>query len=331
MRDHDSGTGTRLSRRVVLKGGATVALTALLPVQLRSAHAATPMPRFLDESELETLRAVVDRIIPADHEPGALAADCARFIDAFLGAFQTDPPFIYAGAAFSDRGGHPQNQFLEFVPLDAYEATAWRLVLEGSQGNPQLEFNGPVTGLQTIYREGLAQLDSRAREYGADSFAALPAPAQEMLLNDDSDGRIAALVDAAYLDTMNGMYGPPEYGGNQGLAGWQYTGFDGDVQPRGYTPEQVIHADNPGPFDATLPPSFSEGGKNDTPRRASRTGLISLQEAEAIAAGMPASQQVLPTMTSQEVMSSVIADAEGSLKKLRAILKPYVDSLPGGN
>jgi hypothetical protein len=38
------------------------------------------------------------------------------------------------------------------------------------------------------------------------------------------------------------MYGPPEYGGNRGLVGWEFTGWPGDVQPRGYTPAEVSSA-----------------------------------------------------------------------------------------
>ena len=35
------------------------------------------------------------------------------------------------------------------------------------------------------------------------------------------------------------MYGAPEYGGNQNLAGWQSIELEGDVQPRGYTDAEV--------------------------------------------------------------------------------------------
>jgi hypothetical protein len=35
------------------------------------------------------------------------------------------------------------------------------------------------------------------------------------------------------------MYGPPEYGGNRDLVGWQSIGFEGDVQPRGWTDAEV--------------------------------------------------------------------------------------------
>ena len=35
------------------------------------------------------------------------------------------------------------------------------------------------------------------------------------------------------------MYGAPEYGGNRDLVGWRSIGFEGDVQPRGYTDDEV--------------------------------------------------------------------------------------------
>ncbi len=323
---------TPVSRRVVLRGGATVLVSAVLPVSLREAAAApTPMPSFLDGEELRTLAALVDRIIPADSDPGALAANCARFIDAFLGAFRSDPPFIYAGGPFSDRGGNPNNDFLEFLPLDPYEETAWRLVLEGSAGKPELEFNGPVTGLQKVYREGLAALNARAQQFGVAGFADAPEPTRDVLLRDPENPAVSRLVNAAYLDTMNGMYGPPEYGGNQDFVGWTNNGYDGDTQPRGYTAEQVINADNPGPFDAMLPPSFSEGGDRNAPvRAAQQAGPIPRAQAEAIAAAFPQPAHPLPGVISQEVMSAVIADAEGDLSRLRRILKPYADSLPRG-
>ncbi len=35
------------------------------------------------------------------------------------------------------------------------------------------------------------------------------------------------------------MYGAPEYLGNRDTVGWRYIDFAGDVQPRGYTDEEV--------------------------------------------------------------------------------------------
>ena len=42
-----------------------------------------------------------------------------------------------------------------------------------------------------------------------------------------------------YAHACQGMYGAPEYGGNQGLVGWKNIDFAGDVQPRGYTDAEV--------------------------------------------------------------------------------------------
>ena len=35
------------------------------------------------------------------------------------------------------------------------------------------------------------------------------------------------------------MYGAPEYGGNRDGVGWAYIGYEGDVQPRGYSDAEV--------------------------------------------------------------------------------------------
>ncbi len=246
----------RLSRRAVLQRGGLMALAVFAPIGCGDSTAPSirvPVggegagpATFLDASELAALRALVNRFVPGppeDLDPGAAEAGCAEAIDALLGAFMVDPPRIYAGGPFSDRGGATQNDFAQFIPLDPYETLAWRMRIEGSQGLPEREFNGAVVGLQQIYREGLAALDAQARSYGAADYAALPAPTQELVLRSGRDAAITRLVDVAFPQTLELMYGAPEYGGNRDLAAWKYTRFDGDVQPRGYTPEQVEHPD----------------------------------------------------------------------------------------
>jgi hypothetical protein len=47
------------------------------------------------------------------------------------------------------------------------------------------------------------------------------------------------------------MYANPEYGGNRGLAGWRDIDFPGDVQPRGYTGEEVERSDGHDPLRQT--------------------------------------------------------------------------------
>ncbi len=208
------------TRREALKvaGGTTVAVfagTVLgdggIAVAVEPGRAA-----FLTGQELRELRALVDVLIPADQDGGAVAGGCAEAIDALLGAFAVSPPRIYAGGPFSDRGGAARNDFARFLKLDRYEETAWRLRIEGSKGRPDLERNGPVEGWQQTYRKGLAAL-------AAGGFAGRPAAERELALRSSSDPAVTALLGIAWPHTWELMYGPPEYGGNRDLLGWRYA------------------------------------------------------------------------------------------------------------
>ena len=46
-------------------------------------------------------------------------------------------------------------------------------------------------------------------------------------------------LELIHEHACEGMYGAPEYLGNRNMVGWQYIDFAGDVQPRGYTDEEV--------------------------------------------------------------------------------------------
>jgi hypothetical protein len=63
---------------------------------------------------------------------------------------------------------------------------------------------------------------------------------------------VADFVSLVLGDALDVMYGPPEYRGNRGLVGWTTTGWPGDVQPRGYTPQQVEELDPLTPPSGTL-------------------------------------------------------------------------------
>ena len=242
-----------MRRRDFLRAGAGAGLLALLPPgALERAIDSVPKPghpgRFLNEHEIDKLRALVDRLIPGppeDPDPGGVEMLVPEAIDGLLGAFTFDPPLIHAGGPFSGRHGGKHDDFARFVKLDRHAELGWRIRLEGSRGIPAREFNGPVRGLQQIYRDGLAHLDERA---GGD-FAALPGPAQDAILSDLSDDAVQEFVDAAFSDTLDAMYGPPEYGGNRNLVGWSYTHWDGDTQPRGHSDAEVTQF---GPVRAPL-------------------------------------------------------------------------------
>ena len=112
---------------------------------------------FLTAHEYEVVRQLADRLLPPQGEfLGAGAAGAADYVD-LLGAFNFDPPRIWAGGPYSGRyGGEPG--FGRFLPLSRLEELAWRTRIEGSCGMPEREWNGPVRGWQEIYREGIAAL-----------------------------------------------------------------------------------------------------------------------------------------------------------------------------
>jgi Gluconate 2-dehydrogenase subunit 3 len=184
------------------------------------------MPVWLSDHEYLVLRAACAQMLPSeDGAPGAEEADVAVYIDTLLGAFTFDPPRIWAGGPTSGRMGGEAG-FARFHPLSALDELAWRMRIEGSRGLPEREFNGPVIGLQEQYRQGLAAL--------GDDFAAVDSDEQLRRLRADE-----AFCELLYGHCCEGMYGAPEYGGNRDGIGWAYIGRDGDVQPRGYSDEEV--------------------------------------------------------------------------------------------
>jgi hypothetical protein len=185
------------------------------------------VPSFFNAAELPIIAAAVDRLIPPDGEgcPGAAAAGVPDYIDGLLGAFTFDPPHIYAGGPFSGRwGGEPS--FEKWLALGPMEELAWRARIEGSKGMPEREFNGPILGLQQVYREALKVL-------GRDFLR---------VNGDEQDRRLDSIPEfkrLLYEHTCEGLYGDPVYGGNRERVGWTMIGWIGDIQPRGYTKEEV--------------------------------------------------------------------------------------------
>jgi hypothetical protein len=184
------------------------------------------MPVWFSEHDYATLRAACAQMMPLDEGvPGADQAGVADYIDTLLGAFTFDPPRIWAGGPTSGRHGGAA-RFGHFIPLTRLDELAWRMRIEGSQGLPEREFNGPVVGLQERYRVGLAAL--------GDDFARADGSEQRARLRADDEFR-----ELLWQHCCEGMYGAPEYGGNRDGVGWAYIGRDGDVQPRGYSDAEV--------------------------------------------------------------------------------------------
>jgi hypothetical protein len=295
--------GSGRTRREVLRDGSalTFALFVAPPASALANVAVRVGPKraFLSAPELATLRALVDRFIPGkpeDPDDGAVSAGCAEAIDALLGAFEADPPRIYAGAPFSDRAGARRNRFRKFLSLDAYEEKGWRLRIKGSRGRKNLEFNGPHRGWQAVYRDGLRALDGAA---DGGSFASLPGAARDAVLSGADDPVIAELVDVAFPHTWQFMYGAPEYGGNRDLIGWRYTRYAGDVQPRGWTRAEIEEPGSGAGFAGALDLVES---------------VLSLEELLAIA-----------PFASAEAAHHVVLRSGNSLSAMRAELEPVLD------
>ncbi len=177
-------------------------------------------PKFFTAHEWQTIEAATARIYPTDEDPGAKEAGVVRYIDHYLSGIE----YVYAAA---DGSG--------FLKLSGKLADAWRM---------------RIGRLQTIYRQGIRNLDGLAQESFGRDFKKLkphqqdgilelmseqPKPAPVSLtqtaplssalqgVGDDGMGFFEALC----LHTRQGMFCDPVYGGNKNRVGWDLVGFPG--------------------------------------------------------------------------------------------------------
>lgn len=297
--------------------------------RLPTAKLSLPMqtgPMFLSDAEMQQLRALVATIVPADTAPGADSAGCAEAIQFLLSAFSFSPPMIFAGGPFSNRAGSSVNHFEQFIELDSYETLAWKLRIEGTQGQSERTFNGEQRGWQSIYREGLAALDGLS-PLGL-RFVQMPALTQTLLLKTTSDAAIVAMMDIAVPQTMEFMYGAPEYGGNADLVAWRYTQYEGDVQPTGYTPEQVIEPDNPGLLELLgirRGENQGVGGPRNTPRLGALLPVPEITDVPIITAILTR----LIAMGSDEFSLAMMIDGQSSRERITAFVTAKQPKAPG--
>jgi gluconate 2-dehydrogenase subunit 3-like protein len=251
-----------VGRREFLKALGVVAAALATPfttVERAFAHA---RGRFFTNHERATLKALCDRIIPPDADPGAAALGAARYIELLLTAFDHRVPLVFAGGPFSNRNPFPDNDdgapsrrrprdyFRRFIPLTRVQELRWRAELFGSTGVAGADFNdaalGPLPGLRDIYRTSLARVDDVARMVAGNDYVALGTQQQDdvlaMLDTGPASIRFAVIprrgvtfVDILTAHTLEGCLAAPEYGGNRGLAGWKMIGLEGDDQPLGYS------------------------------------------------------------------------------------------------
>jgi gluconate 2-dehydrogenase gamma chain len=159
---------------------------------------------YFTPAEAETMEAIVDRLIPPDPEtPGGKDCGCAVFIDRQLAGPYGQADDLYRGGPFQ-------------------------------QGTVQQGEQSPLTPAAQ-YRAGLAALDEHCKaQFGGAHFAQLADDKKDALLRVLENGSVALQgIDAkrffsnVLIDTQQGFFADPVYGGNRDMASWKMIGFPG--------------------------------------------------------------------------------------------------------
>jgi gluconate 2-dehydrogenase gamma chain len=186
-----------------------------------------PDARFFDDAQRRTIGAAMARIIPTDHEPGALEAGAIDFLDRYLSGID----YVYAKP---DGSG--------FASPEGKRAEAWQQRIEI---------------VRSKYLDGVDELNQRSRAEFGDDFAQLPTDQQDVILTlmegpvlDQEQAReeaesvagftppepalqqIAGEIDLDFfpllvLHTRQGFFADPIYGGNRNRVGWDVINFPG--------------------------------------------------------------------------------------------------------
>jgi gluconate 2-dehydrogenase gamma chain len=159
--------------------------------------------QFFNRSEMETVEAIVDRVIPPDTQTlGGKDAGCAIFIDNQL-----------AGPYGQAEGLYMQGPFAKGA---------------ASQG-PQ----SPLKP-QDLYRRGIFELERYCRDKYSKRFNQLTDALKDEVLTGLENGTAkllnvdgAAFFKAIMANTKEGFFADPIYGGNRDMAGWKMIGFPG--------------------------------------------------------------------------------------------------------
>ena len=228
--------GAPLSRRALLRGGGALGLAALIPGEILSACGVDPPPNPFSDHEMSLITEATARLLPGPLDdpaevghPGAREAGVATYIATLVGALGYAPARVYSGGPFSNRAGSRVDDMARFASLNHVSTNAWR---------------NRLSTIRDSYVTGLSELDRRAHQAGSADFLALDANAKDRILAANFKvvplpSGFSGFTDMLFSHSIEGTYAPPEYGGNRGLVGWSDVGFPGDMQPRGYTPQEV--------------------------------------------------------------------------------------------
>jgi gluconate 2-dehydrogenase gamma chain len=216
----------------VAAGLTTVGLAACTSAPKREPEPAKL--KFFTAHQAAVVEAATARIAPGPRDdpaeaghPGAREAGVTGYIDALLAAAATGK--VFAGGPWSNRHTSGPDLMARFAPLGPVAKIAWR---------------NRLTAWHNQYARGIEHLDKLA---GGD-FTKAGHTKQDKILATQSVSEFTSLL---FGHTIEGLYASPEYGGNRNLAGWKAIGFPGDIQPRGYTADEVERSDGHDPVADT--------------------------------------------------------------------------------
>lgn len=270
----------RIRRRDFLRaagaGGLALWVHPLAGCGTTSSSPAGPSPRaFFDDAERATMTALAAAVVPDDETVGAVGAGAVDYVDCWLAALDGPAPDLLRCGPFSGREPWPDprtgdagTEFPDddWVLVEApsrLQLLAAKIELLGSDAVENGAINAPIVpptrGLRAVYREGLAELERRARDRGAADFASLDAAARvEVFAASDGEFRLAVLNHLA-----EGLFCAPEYGGNRDGRAWRDHHWDGDSQPLGHTlfdPSTRRAFDRPDRPNQSLDPTLPNDG-----------------------------------------------------------------------
>lgn len=160
--------------------------------------------QFFTPAEAEAMEAIVDRLIPPDPEtPGGKDCGCVVFIDRQLAG-----PYGQA--------------------VDLYRAGPFH------QGTKEQGEQSPLAPTAQ-YRAALAALDQYCKaQFGGAGFSQLADDKKDTVLKGLEDGSVTlhgvdgkTFFSNMLIDTQQGFFADPVYGGNRDMASWKMIGFPG--------------------------------------------------------------------------------------------------------
>ena len=238
-------------RRFLLFSGLLVGAAMVpLPMRLRALNWVVAGSFELSGHERAVLKAAANTVIPGGTVmtrlgpktvPSAGDAGAVDFIESLLNgtllfaAGVRRPPYVMPSAPVFPKAG-------EF-PLWKVKRMGW--FGDGPRPARPTDWPSELTRLQSLYRDGIAALDTMAAPL---TFDQLPAPAQEALLrrrqaeetagyNGQGEGDQPFFL--TFLDHLaQACFGDPVYGGNRDWVYWEMINFSGP---------SFVNAGGPGP------------------------------------------------------------------------------------